>query len=470
MPTTHIINWKQSGNQRGLKYLIEPPTIYPGDSFTISIFDPQQYALLSPYNGLSDKSISTSANSKSELLSLNAQPEFPVAQLNGVVSTLPLVNADNRTISESAGANLAAKVSVVDSQLSWNLGFEKGYGSVTVDYLTYSAQVWTHHGLDKSGQAVLFAQNLNTLEYVDIPVTIAERNTGSSESLEIVAVPAESHFGWSGVYARLNVLPAALNPNVFTNLGRVEKKGRVLHRISGEKISLDGSGVIKTKYPVHALIQHIGLFFDSKNNQKSCSPFVSGSGLACEKGVFGDLTVEYETWAIQYDYFSKISGDLLTGFKEEIGLVMAVKDKINAVFQVPPPSLSIAQKQEVLTVYFEKAVNEDGEYELPPNIKANPPVASYPSHPGISSAALMKTWNFVTEKVIAEKMLFDGSFFSTEQNLYAAGTSLKPFYGTQTNLDRVYHIEKKIPSGFTDSQIAEINKAEVELKKKWGIR
>lgn len=465
MPTTHIINWKNS-NSRSLKYLIEPATIYPGDSFTISIFDPQQYALLSPYNGLSDKKISTSANTKSELLSLNAQPEFPIAQLNGVVSTLPLINADNRTISESAGANLAAKVSVVDSQLNWNLGFEKGYGSVTVDYLTYPAQVWTHHGLDKSGQAVLFAQNLNTLEYVDIPVTISERNNSSSESLEIVAVPAESHFGWSGVYARLNVLPAALNPNVFTNLGRVERKDNVLHKISSEKISLDGSGVIKTKYPPQRLIQHIGIFFDSKNNQKNIAPFISGTGLACEKGVFGDLTIEYETWAIQYDYFSKISGDLLTGFKEEIGLVMAVKDKANAVYQIQPPSLSIAQKQEVLTVYFEKAVNEDGEYELPPNIKSNPPVANYPSHPGISSTALMKTWNFVTEKVIAEKVLFDGSFFSTEAGII---NNLKPFDFGSANKDRVYLVEKKIPSGFTDSQIAEINKAEVELKKKWGI-
>lgn len=465
MPTTHLINWKDS-NSRNLKYLIEPSTIYPGDSFTISIFDPQQYALLSPYNGLSDKSVATAADSKSELLNLNTQSEFPIAKLNGVVSCLPVINADNRTISAAAGENLAAKVAVVDSQLSWNLGFAKGYGSVNVDYQTYPAQIWTHHGLEKSGQAVLFAQNLNTLEYVDIPLTIAERNNANSETLEIVAVAAESHFGWSGVYARLNVLPAALNPHVFTNLGRVEKKGNVRHKVS-EKISLDGSGVIKTKYPPLKLIQQIGIFYDSKNNPKNCYPFISGSGLICEKGIYGDLTVEYETWAVQYDYFPEITGDLLTGFKEEIGLVMAVKDKNSAVFEVPPPSLSTAQKQEVLTVYFEKAVCEDGEFELPPNIKANPPNSIYPSHPYISLAALMKTWNFVTEKVIAEKVLFDGTFFSTEAGII---NNLKPFDFGSANKDRVYHIEKKIPSGFTDSQIAEINKAEVELKKKWGVQ
>jgi hypothetical protein len=471
MSTTHIINWKQAANSRGLKYLIEPGTIYPGDTFTVSIFDPQQYRLISLYGGLSDKSLAIVNDEKTELIAINAQPEFPIAVLTGVVAGLPIINADNRTVSESAGANLAAKVSVVDSQLQWSFDFSKGYGSANLRYKTYPAQVWTHDGMESPGQAVLFAQNLDTLEYTEIPITISSRDSNSADNvnLEIVAVAAPSHFGWNGIYARLNVLPAALNPTVFTKVGRVEKNGTVRHTVVGEKISLDGSGVINTKFPPVALKNYIGLFYDAKDNPKSsCNPFISGTGLSCEKGVFGELTISYETMAQQYDYYAETSGNLLTGFIERIGPVMAVKGKKSVVFEIPPPTLAIAKKQEVLTVYFEKAVNEQGEWELPPNIKANPPVASYPKTV-FASSRLMKTWNFVTAKVPVETVMSDGTFFSTDSNLYAAETSLQPFLGNQKNPDRKYLIEKKVPDEFTQSQIDEINKAEIELKKKWGI-
>lgn len=467
MPSaTLILDWRveSSANQRSLKYVIEPSTIYPGDTVTISIYDPDDYGLMSLYGGLSDKSIATENEAKTELLRIDEQPEFPISELNGVVASLPIIDTEGKSIFKAGGGSLLALMPVVDSQFKPDVQLNGKIGSAKCEYKTYPAQVWKHDGFDAAGQAVLFATNEETLKEELIPLTIYERPESATDTrLAIEGTPiTKAYFGLYGVYAKFRVLPAKLSPTVKATVGRVERVGPVVHTVKSESIRLDGSGKASAEFSIKKLLSSTGVFFDSKDKEVTPSFSATQGVLTYTKGAFGDVYVSYETDAIEYDYFADVQIAPDGSSTVEIGKVIAAKDGDSISYEIPAHEANFRDKVEVLSVSYEIAATEKGAFEMPPHISSGD--ASYPGH-GYSGDELMDTTGYAPTEVIIESVMFDGFGLSfNEEN----DRTMKPFNGRE-NDTRVYQVRKNIPDWMRSSAVDEVNDAEIKLKQKYGV-
>jgi len=477
--TTHIIDWKlgidANANKPPLTIITDPESIQVGDVISISLYSAYPYQLISPYNGLSSKTVKAGSGNKAieDVIDLSGSTDvsakFPIASVVSAVAAIALVDETTRQVVLSAGMPLGALVSVVNQKLVINSAL-KLHGSIKLIYKTFDAQQWTHSSFAQKGAALLFAYNETFANYENVPLTISERAKESRDSIKIDGYAKST----AQAYAGFIVYPSDANPLVLTDAGSTSPTGIVSHIISREQISFSGK-TASASFVIDSLIDFRGYFFDAKHNVVSPSVSVSDGELAANIDCYGVGFITYKTSGATYDYFAKKtsnnSGGLYPSWTTTIGTIFAFdRDKVGiaATYDIPPIELVGVNRESVLEVYRDVIVVGEQMFEMPDGATAYPDDNDYIAYPMAGDKPPLGEAYAVTQWVHESIYVSNGNVVSDLLAVtYYAPTPVEQAFPAKFKLTD--NIPTEASEDFPQSVIDELWQTRADLIAKYGI-
>jgi hypothetical protein len=479
--TTHIINWKSGVDttKPPLTIITAPDSIVAGDEITISLYSATQYNLLSPYNGLSSKTIASANPSIDEVIELSGSAEinakYPVASLVSAIAAIPLVDELTHKVVINAGQPLGALVSVVNQRLVINSTL-KLHGGIQAVYNTFPAQQWTHKPFAKKCSALLFAQNTVDLSYENVPLSIGERSSSTNDSIRIEGYPIVYHFS-TNPYAGFIVFPARANAIVKADYGWVVKRPDISYLIEREKVTFAGK-TANAAFFIDKKLTFTGYFFNAKHEVVIPKFTVSAGNLASDIDCYGTGFLTYETLGTVYDYNAQITVDNTGPFGSWLTVVGNVfafdpeKVGIAATYEIPLNTIGENLTREIMIeVYREVLVVGKDIFEVPDGTPAYPDGNNYTHYSGLpdnqkpplGEAYAVTRW--VHESVFIINGAVNHEFEVVNWSLPASDAD--PFLGV------VYKMTDKIPTtsslDYPQQVLDELNKEKADLIVKYNI-
>ncbi len=478
---THITDWttQTADTKRGLKYVIEPETIYPGDVITVSIYDVDSYDLESPYGGLFyGRVIGLTNGELVEAISFSGSAdvnsEFPVFALENIVCQLGIVDETSRELIRSRGQVLNEDIVIVDADLKADFGVDvKPHGTAKVFYSTFKAQIWKHSAFSEPGAAVLFARNLRTEEIELINLTIAE-----IPALDTTGIILEGHDRnlANGAYLShtFRLSPADNNILLRSRNGTITEIPGLLIPID-DSVSFSGSNEASAKHYISSLVYPLdvasGFFLDEEGFEISPSLWLSDGKIKSNVKISqGTISLTYLAAFRMFNYFREQDGTVT-----KRGSVVAYRqaDQAIAVYHIPIPTDMGSPKQAVARVYRVTLVAEivdgtgspNGNYEMPTTFTNS--AISYLSYPGADTSNL--TTSAPKIEVDQSVVYWDGiSCWSTdnaglENWAYPSPDAVTPFD------DVKWEFSESLPSDVDSFDAGQIRSEIDRVRFKYGI-
>lgn len=451
-------------------YKIEPSSLYTNDEFKVLLYSPQQYDLFSPYYGITGDKQTETAIERIETLSIDSlNIEYPIAELLNVTVKNGIVNKSTRQAIYSGGQVITNLFEIVNSALKLVDADVNLIGSITVKYKSYPAQTWQHKGFKTSGDAMLFAQNLTTLEWENIPLSIGERTDTANTSIKIEAWTFQPKRGFSPYHAVI-IYPADKQYKVTTDYGLVQYREKATHTIKAEELSFSGKEA-NTNYPIVSLVKVTGSFFDANLNEVTPRFRLSDGVIKSNIECYGFAIVEYTTEGLVYDYNADVTIQTvptnLTTIR--IGYIIAQekgKIGIGASYKVPQWQNNTVERMDFYKITRKVVTQGNKTFEYPPNWDTD---NSYPNAPSAPTEEKPEIGvDYLTTDIVAEAGHIDING-SIDYRTYPAFW-YDPYTGSESNPDAVFSISSQIPSDISDTDlISKMNEAIDKAKERWGI-
>jgi hypothetical protein len=452
-------------------YKITPDSVYVGDTFTVSIYAPAQYELISPYSGIIEqKRVKPTAPQRTQTISISSlSTDYPISELIGCFCANEIIDTTTRQRVKDSGSNALDLFNVVNGALKLKSDSQKLVGSIKVVYTSHLEQYWKHASFKNAGDVILFAQNLTSLEYENVTLSISEKTATASDSIKIEGYPNPSSIFSYAPFAHFIVYPASKSLLIKTDFGKTHKIKTVSQEIKHESISFSGKES-NAAYFIDVFESFTGYFFDAHGAVIEPSFSVSEGRLIASVDCYGAGFLRYSTQGTVYAYDAKVTTTNLLGGGIQtdirLGTVFAFdpeKIGIAASYDIPVNALENgAQPVDFATVYSEIVLQETGAYEKPPNfptdvIFPNQPIGNFP----IAGDPY----------VIQKRVHIAAQLYNNESVDYTSFNHKfeDPYNGSDVQNDIVYHIDESIPTTATD-YAKEQMKAKIDaLKVKYGI-
>lgn len=478
---THITDWttQAADTKRGLKYVIEPETIYPGDVITIYIYDPDSYGLESPYDGLFYGRVIGLTNEEltdavSFSGSVDVHSEFPVYVLENIVCQLGIVDETSRELIRLRGQNLNADIAIVDYDLKADFGVDvKPHGTAKVLYSTFKAQIWKHSAFSEPGLAVLFARNLRTAEIELINLTISE-----IPALDRTSITIEGHDRnlANGAYLShtFRVSPADNDILLRARNGTITELPGLLIPVD-DSVSFSGSNEARAKHYISSLVYPLdvasGFFLDDKGVEITPNLWVSDGKIKSDVKISqGVISLTYLADFRMFNYFREQVGTVT-----KRGSVVAYRqaDQAMAVYHIPIPTDMGSPKQAVARIYrvtlaaeiVDGVGSSNGNYEMPTTFTNS--AISYLSYPFADTSNL--TTSAPKIEVDQSVVYWDGiSCYSTDNTglenwAYPSPTATTAF------ADVKWEFSESMPADLDSFDTGQIQSEINRVKLKYGI-
>lgn len=197
---------------------------------------------------------------------------------------------------------------------------------------------------------------------LNAPFSLRATNAGFSLQLQVDAgltVPPQ---------VNVRLYPGVFSAKISTNRGSVTKEGVIPLDIEREVVQFSGSETGTTNFPIVTLnsVDTFGSLFDINGNPIFASFGKDGFILRASKPVYGAVEVSYQTTYVLLRYLPEIIDNPDGSTTVNYGAILAFKDGVVAVLQIPIPDPQGGDFQEVYRTVSEMVVNELGSWEKPP--------------------------------------------------------------------------------------------------------
>jgi hypothetical protein len=238
-----------------------------------------------------------------------------------------------------------------------------------VRYQTFDVQVWQHKPFTKKGNALLFAHNLTIGNYENVPLSISERTSSSSDSIKIEWYPT-AKYGYAP-YAHFIVYPASKNAFVVADVGTVDKLRDEAQTIKKEQLTFSGLEA-NASFAIDELVSFTGYFFDAIGNHITPQFRANAGKIISDTECWGTGFVSYKTSGSVYAYNADVTTINLPGggthTSINLGIVFAFdrsKKGIATSYEIPVNTMETTSPKDFCKVYKEIVIDNFGSWEKP---------------------------------------------------------------------------------------------------------
>ena len=174
------------------KISVSPSSPLIGDVIQIAVVSGLDWVLQSPYDGLSPKEMeppqehheSINIKSKGKI-----SASMPVAVLHSAIMRSPGLNADGNVIMP-AGQNITNNISITTGAVAIK-DLELAFGTISISYRSFGAQIWRHSPFRHSGSYALYATNPELDKPKQITIRVKDQTKDEQSRPSIVTVQAK---------------------------------------------------------------------------------------------------------------------------------------------------------------------------------------------------------------------------------------------------------------------------------------
>ena len=174
------------------KISVSPSSPLIGDVIQIAVVSGLDWVLQSPYDGLSPKEMeppqehheSINIKSKGKI-----SASMPVAVLHSAIMRSPGLNADGNVI-VPAGQNITNNISITTGAVAIK-DLELAFGTISISYRSFGAQIWRHSPFRHSGSYALYATNPELDKPKQITIRVKDQTKDEQSRPSIVTVQAK---------------------------------------------------------------------------------------------------------------------------------------------------------------------------------------------------------------------------------------------------------------------------------------